>query len=89
MKNGVMGRECGTDRRQKKHIKFSLKILKGRGHLKDVLVYRKIVFKYILKMLHVRVWPARKQGPVFVSYLLVIGCLAESNTGKLDQANNC
>ena len=56
--------------------------------MKDVLVYRKIIFKYILKMLHVRVWSARKQGPVFVSYLRVNGHLAASDTGKLDKANN-
>ena len=56
-----MGRECSTHRRQNSY-KFSLKILKGRGHLKDAIVYRKIILKYILKMLHVRVWPARKTG---------------------------
>jgi len=27
-------------------------------------------------MLHVRLWPARKQGPVVVSYHRVNGCLA-------------
>ena len=30
---------------KKKHLKFSLKILKEGDHLKDVLVYRKIILK--------------------------------------------